>query len=60
MAFCGGAGGAFPRRDIGGGGGGAEELCFMPVDGLLPPPGERERSGRDGLWERPDSGGEAC
>ncbi len=45
---------------MGGGGGGAEELCFMPVDGLLPPPGERERSGRDGLWERPDSGGEAC
>lgn len=60
LAFCSGAGGAFPRRDIGGGGGGAEELCFIPVEGLLPPAGERDRSGRDGLCGRLDSGGETC
>lgn len=57
-AFWVGAGGALPRRTSGGGGGGAEELCFIPPEGLAPPPGGRERSGREGRWERDCSGGE--
>ena len=60
MAALGG-GGALPRRDTGGGGGGAEQLCFIPGEEEeegLPPLAGRDRSGREGRWERDCSGGD--
>lgn len=59
MAALGG-GGALPRRITGGGGGGAEQLCFIPAEEEegLPPLAGRDRSGKEGRWERDCSGGD--